>query len=287
MSFTARAKLAGIVGRPVAHSLSPQLHGAWLREHGIDGAYVPLCVDRENFANVLSALGKAGFIGVSVTVPHKEAAFALAHELDEPALAAGAVNVLLFHGNRLVGRNTDAQGLSDSLTEALGVNDVPGATVAVLGAGGAARAAVLACDRLEAIDIRIVSRQVHRAEMLVSALKPHIQAELTAFPWSDWPAAARNIHLLVNATSAGMKGGAPLCVDLDSVPREAAVCDLVYNPLDTDLLRTARARGQRTIDGLGMLMYQAVPAFEAFFGVRPRVTSALRAGLEQALRDDP
>jgi shikimate dehydrogenase len=285
MTFTARAKLAGIIGWPVAHSLSPQLHAFWLRELNIDGAYVPLAVARENFASIVSALFKAGFVGANVTVPHKEAAFALAHELDEPARAAGAANVLLSRGSHLVGRNTDVQGLADALSEALGVDGLSRKSVAVLGAGGAARAAVLACDRLGAANIGIISRQTHRARILVSALKPYVHAGLTSSPWSDWPTAARNIHLLVNATSAGMNGGAPLVLDLDCLPRTAAVCDLVYNPLQTDLLARARARGHLAIDGLGMLMHQAAPAFEAFFGVRPRVTPALRAHLEQALRD--
>jgi shikimate dehydrogenase len=284
MILTAHAKLAGIVGWPVAHSLSPQLHGMWLQEHDIDGAYVPLAVAPENFARVLSALRSAGYVGVNVTVPHKEAAFAIAHEMDAAARAAGAVNVLLFHGDRLLGRNTDVQGLADSLGEAAGADGFRLATVGILGAGGAARAAILACDRLEAAGIRIVSRQLDRAETLATALRPYVRAHLTAFQWSDWPAAATGIRLLINATSAGMKSAAPLNLDLDILDGQTAICDLVYNPLATDLLKTARARRHPTIDGLGMLMYQAAPAFEAFFGVRPRVTPALRTALEQALR---
>jgi len=286
MNITARAKLAGIIGWPVAHSLSPQLHGIWLEERDIDGAYIPLAVARESFAGVVSALCRAGFVGVNVTVPHKEAAFALVHEADATALAAGAVNVLLFHDGRLIGQNTDAEGLADSLAETLDANALKGSTVAVLGAGGAARAAVLACDRLQAGHVRVVSRQFGRAEALVLALRPHVRAELSAFAWSDWPASAESICLLVNATSAGMTGAASLALDLDVVKREVAVCDLVYNPLETELLRAARARGHHTIDGLGMLVYQAVPAFEAFFGVKPRVTPALRSRLELSLRHD-
>lgn len=284
MNLTARGKLAGIVGWPVAHSLSPQLHAHWLREYHVDGAYVPLPVMRENFAGVLTALHKAGFVGVNVTVPHKEAAFALAHELDATALAAGAVNVLVFDGERIVGRNTDVRGLADSTVETLGAQALSGAIVLVLGAGGAARGAILACDRLGAGTVRVLSRQPGRSEALVSALKRHVRATLTALPWNEWGVAARDIHLLVNATSAGMKGAQPLVLDIGPVPPTAAVCDLVYNPLETELIKAARARGQRTIDGLGMLMHQAVPAFEAFFGVVPHVSAALRTELEQALR---
>ncbi len=286
MSLTARGTLAGIVGWPVTHSLSPQLHGHWLREHAIDGAYVPLAVAPEDFSRVLSALRRAGFAGVNVTVPHKEAAFALAHELDEAARAAGAANVLLFRGEHFVGRNTDVEGLGASLAETLGRDGLQGKTVVVLGAGGATRAAVLACDRLQAKSIVVVARQLGRAEALVAALKSHVRAGLAASPWSDWPRSAAGIGLLINATSAGMKGAAALALSLDAVPRQAAVCDLVYNPLETGLLKAARARGQRTIDGLDMLLHQAVPAFEAFYGVRPQVGPALRAELEQALRSE-
>jgi shikimate dehydrogenase len=267
----------------VAHSLSPQLHAHWLREYRVDGAYVPLPVMREDFAGVLTALRKAGFAGVNVTVPHKEAAFALAQELDATALAAGAANVVLFQGDRIVGRNTDVQGLAASIIETLGADALAGHTVLVLGAGGAARAAILACDRLQAGAIRNLSRQTQRSELLVAVLKPHVRAMLTTLPWNEWDGAAHGIRLLVNATSAGMKSALPLALDLGPVPNTASVCDLVYNPLETELIKAARARGQRTIDGLGMLMHQAVPAFEAFFGVVPRVNAALRAELEQAL----
>lgn len=284
MSLTARGRLAGIVGWPVAHSLSPQLHSYWLQEYRIDGAYVPLPVVREDFARVLMALHKAGFAGVNVTVPHKEAAFAVAHELDATALAAGAVNVLVFQGERIIGRNTDVRGLAESIIDTLGADALNSTTVLVLGAGGAARAAILACDRLGAGTIRILSRQTARSEALVAALNRYVAATLTAVPWNEWGVAARDIHLLVNATSAGMKGAQSLALDIGPVPRTAAVCDLVYNPLETDLINAARARGQRTIDGLGMLMHQAVPAFEAFFGVVPRVTAPLRGELEHALR---
>lgn len=280
MSITGAAKKAGIVGWPVAHSLSPLLHGHWLAEHRIDGMFVPLAVPREDFASVLKTLRFTGFTGVNVTVPHKEAAFALCHEVDDAARAAGAANLLVFQNDRIIGRNTDASGLQASLTESLGANAVNGKAAVVLGAGGAARAVVLALANLGAVEIRIVNRDRHRAETLASNMKPFVKGALAV---SAWPSAAEDAALLVNATSAGMHGNPPLDISLEALPQTAAVCDIVYNPLETDLLKLAKTRGHKTVDGLGMLMHQAVPSFEAFFGVKPNVTPALRALLENAL----
>lgn len=280
---TGSAKLAGVIGWPVAHSLSPRLHAYWLREHKIDGAYVPLAVRREDFAVVIDALRRAGFAGVNVTVPHKEAALALAHEADETARAAGAANLLLFRPDgRIEARNTDVFGLMQSLHEELDAKAFRGNPVVILGAGGAARAAVLALDRLGAAEIRIVSRNLGRAEALASMLKDRVTAPIRCFAWNEWAQAAGHATLLVNATSAGMRGGPPLDISIEDLPAGASVCDLIYNPLETELLKRARARGLKAINGLGMLMHQAVPAFEAFYGVRPAVTEELRAELEKA-----
>lgn len=283
MMGSASARLAGVIGWPVAHSMSPLLHDYWLREHGVNGAYLLLPVLREKLSVALESLQATGFCGVNVTVPHKVASFAVAHELDELALATGAVNLVLFRDGRLLGRNTDALGLQASLEESLGPAALRGSSVAILGAGGAARATVLACDKMQAATIRVFNRRAERAEFLVTAMRPHIHAELYACAWADWPRAAKGIFLLVNTTSGGMKGAEPLDFNLDGLPFGACVCDIVYNPLKTKLLEGARARGHRSVDGLGMLMHQAVPAFEAFYGVKPRVTPALRAELERAL----
>jgi shikimate dehydrogenase len=281
MTVSGAAKLAGIVGWPIAHSLSPRLHGHWLRKLGIDGAYIPIPVRREDFASVLKSLQAVGFAGLNVTVPHKEAAFALAHEGDDAAEAAGAANLLIFRDGRILARNTDAPGLAASLAESLGADRVMGRVAVVLGAGGAARAVVLALSNLGASEIRIVNRDRHRAETLANTMKPFAKAALTV---TAWPAAAADAVLLVNATSAGMHGNPSLDISLEAIPPTAAVCDIVYNPLETDLLKVARIRGHRTVDGLGMLMHQAVPSFAAFFGQTPAVTPALRAVLEAALR---
>lgn len=283
MSITGRAKIAGVVGWPVSHSLSPRLHGFWLGEYGIDGAYVPLAVAPESFATALDGLRAAGFAGVNVTNPHKEAAFALAHRADEMARKAGAANLLVFGHGQIEARNTDVEGLAASLAEGIGVEAVRGQSIAVLGAGGAARGAILALDRLGAREILVVARNSARADALVAHLRAAVTAQLIPVSWTDWPRAANGVALLVNAAGGGL--AAALDLSLDALPASAAVCDIVYNPLETPLLGNARARGHRIVDGLGMLMHQAAPAFAAFYGVTPRVTPALRAELEKALRN--
>lgn len=284
MIISGKAKLAGVVGWPIAHSLSPRLHGYWLDAHGVDGAYIPLAVPREEFARVIESVRVAGFAGVNVTVPHKEAAFAIAHELDDAAMAAGAVNLLLFGGGKISGRNTDATGLAASLSEALAKNALNGKEAVLLGTGGAARAAILALSELGVREIRIVGRNHGRGEALAREFSTRVKTPLRAMVWKDWPKAADGAGILVNATSAGMSGKEALELPLDPLPVNAVVTDLVYNPLETDLLKHAQARGNRIVDGLGMLMHQAVPAFEAFYGERPKVTPALRTELKKALR---
>lgn len=283
MTITGKAKLAGVIGWPVGHSLSPRLHGYWLAAHAIDGAYVPLPVQKHDFKSVLASLQKAGFAGVNVTLPHKEAACDAVNELDDTARAAGAVNLLLFASDgKIIGRNTDVGGLVASLTDDLGKGALKGKSAVILGAGGAARAATLALAELGAKDIRIVARIPSRANALAEDLKT--RASLTGFSWDEWPRAADGAAILINATSAGMVGNAPLDISLDPLPVSAAVCDIVYNPLETELLQRASSTGHRAIDGLGMLMHQAVPAFAAFYGEEPKVTPALRAELKKALR---
>ena len=277
--------IAGVMGWPARQSLSPRLHGFWLREHGIDGAVVPLPTRPEDFSIALRGLRAAGFRGVNVTVPHKEAAFALADRLDPVARAAGAVNLLAFRDGGADGFNTDVFGLAASLTEALGDTALTEKPAVLLGAGGAARAAVLALERLGAREIRILNRNRGRGEALAAALAPVVKAKMTAAGLEGWSRVAGDAALVVNATSAGMKDAPPLDLDLATLPKDAAVCDIVYNPLETALLKRAQQAGLRTIDGLGMLMHQAVPSFAAFFGATPKVTPALRAELEKALAD--
>jgi len=282
MTLTGAGKVAGVIGWPIIHSVSPALHGYWLRELDVNGALVPLAVARENFARVIRALQQSGFQGVNVTLPHKEAAFALADQADDAAKAAGAANLLLFHANgHIEARNTDMVGLRESLRERLG--GLEGRAVVLLGAGGAARGAVLALNELGAAQIHILNRHPDKAQALARALTPLVKSELSPGNLKDWAKVAGGADLLVNATSAGMKGHPPLALDLAGLRASAAVLDIVYNPLETELLKHVKTRGHTAIDGLGMLMHQAVPSFEAFFGVRPKVTPGLRAMLEQTL----
>lgn len=268
-----------MIGWPVAHSLSPLLHGFWLREYGIDGAYVPLPVQRADFSLSIRGLMASGFAGVNITVPHKQAAFALAHEWDDASRRSGAANLLLFHESRIEARNTDIEGLAASLEEAFGPRD--GKTVLILGAGGAARAASLACERAKGIDL--LNRTERNALALAGAVLHETSANIAGAGLDRWNERAPHADLVINATSAGLSGSPSPAVALERLSPAAVVCDLVYNPLETPLLARARALGHRTIDGLGMLMHQAVPAFETFYGTRPQVTPAIRAGLEKAL----
>ncbi|HKY19535.1 MAG TPA: shikimate dehydrogenase [Rhizomicrobium sp.] len=285
MTLTGKARLAGVVGWPVAHSLSPVLHGHWLAEYGIDGAMVPLAARIEDFAAVIDGVRRAGFKGVNVTVPHKEAAFALAHRADAAARSAGAANLLVFGEDGIEGRNTDALGLAESLREAIGA--LRGKTAVLLGAGGAARGAILALEMLGAGKIHLLNRDASRAKTLAGSLAAQVKTKIVPGALRDWGNAAGDAALIVNSTSAGMGANPPLDIDLEALPKSAAVCDIVYNPLETKLLKDAAARGHQTIDGLGMLMHQAAPSFEAFFGVKPHVTPALRAALEKILRACP
>lgn len=277
-------RLAGVIGWPIAHSLSPRLHSHWLAENHIDGFYVPLPVRREDFGEVCKALAKSGFAGVNVTVPHKEAAFALAHKVDASSEQAEAANLLLFaEDGRVEARNTDSCGLVSSLEESLGKDALRGGRAVLLGAGGAARAAVFALEALGVGEILILNRNRARAETMIAALQVKLKARLSAAANGEWADAIGSVRMLINATSGGMRGSEPLEFTLDALPPDAVVCDLVYNPVETQLLKEARKRGLGTIDGLGMLMHQAVPTFEAFFGKRPAISAGLRQSLLEAI----
>jgi shikimate dehydrogenase len=261
------------------------MHGFWLREHDIAGNYVALPVQRHELSESLAGLQAAGFAGVNITLPHKQAAFALAHAADPAALAAGAANLLLFRNRRYAAFNTDVEGLVQSLQSRF-----PAATglrrAVVLGAGGAARAAVLACSLLQAEEICVVNRTKSHAESLVRAMSGAVCGRLTTVAWDAWEALAGETRLLINATSAGLDGTSSPEFPLALLPNGAVVCDLVYRPLETPLLAAVKARGLVAVDGLGMLMHQGALAFELLFGIRPTVSAGLRACLEQTLRDE-
>jgi len=274
MTISGHAKLAGVAGWPVAHSLSPALHGYWIAEHRLDAAYLPLAIKPEDFAEAFRALPKAGFRGFNVTIPHKEAAFALTDIHDDAARLTGAVNTVVFENGRASGRNTDAHGFSQLLREN-GVGSLSGARAIVLGAGGAARAVIAALLSLGAAEILLVNRTLEKADLLAARFGDRVRSTT----WSGLETALPHAGVLVNTTSLGMTGQPPLDVDLVALPSEAAVVDIVYRPLETPLLARAKARGLKAIDGLGMLLHQAQPGFAAWFGVEPKVTPQLRAHL--------
>ena len=275
-AITGRARVAGVVGWPIAHSLSPRLHGLWLSHYRIDGAYVPLAVRPEHLGEVLSALPKVGFRGVNVTFPHKERALELVDEATPAARRMGAVNTIVVDaGGSLIGSNTDAFGFLGNVREAIPAWRAGRRPAVVLGAGGAARAIVFALVEEGMPEIRLVNRTAGRADALAADLGGPVRP----LPWTDRDAALAGASLLVNATTLGMRHQPPLDIDLASLPRDAVVCDIVYAPLETPLLASAKARGNPVVDGLGMLLHQARPGFAAWFGLLPEVLPGLRERL--------
>ena len=262
------ARLAGITGWPVRHSRSPRLHGFWLERYGIDGAYVPLPIAPADFPAAVRGLMLAGFAGVNVTIPHKVAAFAICDEVDESARRAGAVNTLVFGNGKIIGSNTDGWGFLENL-RAHGVDPAAGPAL-ILGAGGAARAVAAVLLSL-GVRVTLANRTRARAEALARELPG-----LTLIDWDHRDHALPSNALLVNTTSLGMAGHSPVEIGLDRGARGLTVADIVYVPLETPLLAAARAREIRAVEGLGMLLYQAVPGFRAWFGVDPAVDEALR-----------
>jgi shikimate dehydrogenase len=258
-------KRAGVIGWPVSHSRSPLIHGYWLQRYGIDGTYERHPVEPKDIANFLSTLRDRGFAGCNVTQPHKEAALAAASETRPAARAAGAANTLWFEAGRLVADNTDSAGFMNSLAAALPALQLDGATVSVVGAGGAARGIVFALLERGVGEVRIFNRTRDRAEAVAATFGPRVKPH----DWSDRADRSRDASLLVNTTSLGMKGAGPLDMDVSALDSNCAVADIVYVPLETPLLAAARARGLAAVDGLGMLLHQAVPGFEKWFGVRP------------------
>ncbi len=276
MRITGKAKLAGVMGWPVEHSRSPQLHGHWLSCYRIDGAYLPLPVNPADLQAALRALPKLGFAGVNLTIPHKEAAVEIVDTIDADAKRIGAVNTVVVGADgQLAGSNTDAFGFLEHLRQTVSAWNAADGPAVILGAGGAARGAAVALLDVGVPEVRFVNRTVARAEHLVGDLGGRTKA----FAVPDLNDVIHDAALLANTTSLGMTGQPPLEMSLDTLPTQAIVYDIVYTPLQTPLLAAARARGNPTVDGLGMLLHQARPGFEAWFGVAPEVTAALRAAV--------
>ncbi|HEV7369415.1 shikimate dehydrogenase [Arenibaculum sp.] len=277
MILSAKARVAGVMGWPVAHSRSPRLHGWWLERYGIDGAYVPMAVPPDGAAEAVRALPKLGFRGANVTVPHKEAVIAALDRLDATARRIGAVNTILVHEDgTLEGRNTDGFGFVENLRAGASGWTAAAGPAVVLGAGGAARAVLVALADAGAPEIRLLNRTRERAERLADELGGGLACPVRVLDWAARAEALDGAALLVNTTTQGMAGHPPLDLALDALPRAALVTDIVYTPLETPLLRAAAARGNPVVDGLGMLLHQARPGFEAWFGRAPEVTAELR-----------
>ncbi|RCK28095.1 shikimate dehydrogenase [uncultured Thalassospira sp.] len=273
-TLSGTSRLAGVMGWPVSHSKSPRLHGYWLAKYGIDGSYMPLPVEPENFQAALISLRNLGFSGVNVTIPQKEMAMPECDELSDRARRIGAVNTVTFaKDGRLLGDNTDGFGFIENLRQEAPDIDFTSGPAVVLGAGGASRAILVALLDEGSPEIRIANRTRARAEDLVREFN---DPRLTVIDWPVSPDALSDVSLLVNTTSLGMVGQPKLDIDLDGLPTSALVTDIVYAPLITGLLQQAKDRGNPIVDGLGMLLHQARPGFHRWFGIDPEVTQELR-----------
>ncbi len=264
---------ACVMGHPVAHSRSPMIHGYWLKTLGIEGTYELKDLTPEQFPDFVGALGKNGYVGGNVTVPHKEAAYRAVSARDAAAEAIGAVNTLWLDNGRLMGGNSDTHGFIANLDDRAPGWDVAGCRAVVLGAGGAGRSAVYALKQRGA-GVHVVNRTLSRAQELAARFGAQ------AHGFDAVPRLLREADVLVNCTSLGLSGKAPLEIDLDPLKRSAVVYDVVYVPLETALLAAARKRGHRTVDGLGMLLQQAGFGFRKWFGGSPKVTPELRTMVE-------
>jgi shikimate dehydrogenase len=263
---------AGVVGHPVKHSRSPIIHGYWLEQFGINGRYDRYDVKTEDFSQFVKTLSEQGLQGVNVTIPHKEAAFLALDEATERARRLKAANTLWFENGKLWGDNTDSIGFLANLDQGHPGWDINAKSALILGAGGAARAIIAGLQERNIEKITIVNRTRERAEEL--ALMSGGQVAIAE--WSKLSFQLESADLVVNTTSLGMSGQPDLDLSLDPLGKNALVTDIVYVPLETNLLKQARLRGNPVVDGLGMLLHQAVPGFEHWFGKRPVVTDALR-----------
>jgi shikimate dehydrogenase len=280
MSSPDRFLLAGVMGWPVMHSRSPALHNYWLRHYGLAGTYVPLAIRAENLAGALRALAPLGFSGCNLTIPHKEKAMETLDDVDPVARRIGAVScVIVRQDGSLFGTNNDAYGFMHNVLHTQPTWRADAGPAVVIGAGGGARAVIYSLADRGAREIRVVNRTRARAQELAAEFGGPVQA----LAWEERERALEGAATLVNTTSQGMVGNPPLDLSLERLPAAALVCDIVYVPLETPLLAAARARGNPTVDGLGMLLHQARPAWQAWFGIDPEVTQELRGLIEASI----
>lgn len=270
--------LAGVIGDPIAHSLSPRLHGHWLKRYDLRGHYIPLHVNHVDLPDVLRTLPRMGFVGVNVTLPHKELVLSLADSVTDRAALIGAANTLTFTANgQIQADNTDGMGFLSNIRQTLPNWSAANGPALVLGSGGAAKAIVSALVSDGAPVVHVANRTRARAD----ALKDQFGARVSPQDWTSIPDLIGDAALIVNTTSLGMTGQAPLTLDLSRLSPATVVNDIVYTPLETDLLKEAAARGCTTVDGLGMLLHQAVPGFERWFSYTPMVDDDLRQAVLQ------
>ena len=272
--------LTGVIGWPVAHSRSPKLHNYWIEKYGLLGAYVQLPVAPGQLGVAIPGLAALGFRGCNITIPHKVEAMGLVQEVDPMARRMGAINTIVVQADgSLKGLNTDGFGYIQSLLDAKPDWRADAGPIVVLGAGGASRAVVLSLADRGAHEIRLLNRTLATSQ----ALAAEFGGPVKALPWEDRNKALEGAALLVNTTSQGMHGNPPLDIDLKKLPLTALVSDAIYVPFETPLLAAARQRGNVTVNGLGMLLNQARPAFHAWFGVMPKITPELRLAIESTL----
>lgn len=266
--------LAGVIGSPIAHSKSPQVHAHWLQTYGIAGHYIPMDVASEDLENVIRALPRAGFVGVNITIPHKEAVMEIADLVTDRATLIGAANTLIFRKDgKIHADNTDGYGFIENLKTGAPDWQPKAGSAAILGAGGAARAVIASLLDAGVPEILLSNRTRVRSDQL----KKEFGSRVRVFDWVQAGNMIDHATLVVNTTSLGMIGKPDLRVPLDGLNPGTVVTDIVYSPLKTQLLATAEEMGCTTVDGLGMLLHQAVPGFERWFGTRPEVDRATRA----------
>lgn len=268
--------LAGVVGHPITHSKSPKLHSYWLKKYNIQGHYVPIDLSPKKFEEGINSLILLGFKGVNVTIPHKEAALHIAHEVSDSARKIGAANTLYFRNGKIIADNTDAYGFMENLRQNAPDWRASSGAALVLGAGGAARAIIYALLKEGAPAVKITNRTKEKAEILAQ----HFGDNVEVIDWNSRNECVQSVKTLVNTTSLGMTGQPDLDISLSNA--DCLVTDIVYNPLQTALFKQAKDNGLMTVDGLGMLLHQAVPGFQGWFGHKPEVDAALRKTVLEA-----
>ena len=279
MTDLRRIPLAGVIGHPIAHSRSPALHGYWLRRYGIKGHYIPLDIGQADLREALQIMPKLGFVGLNVTLPHKETVLALADVVTDRAALIGAANTLIFRKDgRIHADNTDGSGFMANLRQHAPHWNPHAGPAAIFGAGGAARAVIAALIEVGCPEIRLANRTRSRAE----SLRNDFGTRLQVYDWVQAANMLEGAHLVVNTTSLGMLGKPDFRVPLDALLPGTVVTDLVYTPLATQFLIEAQDRGAHIVDGLGMLLHQAAPGFERWFNHRPDVDDATRAAVLSA-----